>query len=38
MKKILIALVLAVVVSGNAYSEIIVYKDIKDEFTDEREV
>ena len=38
MKKILIALVLAVLVSGNAYSAIIVYKDTKDEFTDEREV
>lgn len=34
MNKILIALALAVVVSGNA----IVYKGIKDEFSDEIEV
>ena len=38
MNKILIALVLAFVMSGNSYSAIIVYKDIKDEFTDERKV
>ena len=38
MNKIIIALILAVVVSGNAYSATIHYKDTKDEFTDERKV